>query len=80
MRHALTLMWNYLRVRGEYRDSVPEDRLSMELPPRTRRILMDLLGQVAAKGTTSAHAENTVVFVPTFFFRWNYLRARGEYI
>ena len=59
MRHALTLMWNYLRVRGEYRDSVPEDRLSMELPPRARRILMATVNTQGVIGTTSACAENT---------------------
>ena len=31
-----------------------------ELPPRTRRILMDVVEAKAAEGTTSAYAENTL--------------------
>ena len=31
-------------------------------------------------GTTSAHAENTTCAAISFGGRWNYLRARGEYL
>ena len=51
----------------------------MELPPRTRRILVTLGFRVFFRGTTSAHAENTQSHtVQTGVIR-NYLRARGEY-
>ena len=51
---------NYLRARGEYIAVLRSEELTMELPPRTRRIhaLVEALG--THQGTTSAHAENTV--------------------
>ena len=50
---------NYLRARGEYR-CWPWLRVAwMELPPRTRRILLLHAEAVKIPGTTSAHAENT---------------------
>ena len=51
---------NYLRVRGEYRVLGPKGRLSMELPPRARRIRKIDSYQWDKYGTTSACAENTV--------------------
>ena len=71
--------WNYLRARGEYHVNPARVPLSLELPPRTRRILFFLVCVERVIGTTSAHAENTK-------YQWwrlcpgrNYLRARGEY-
>ena len=52
-------MWNYLRVRGEYRDWKIGTFSHEELPPRARRIpLLPLFGALGG-GTTSACAENT---------------------
>ena len=51
---------NYLRVRGEYvmiAGFFPE---GLELPPRTRRILITILKINLRIGTTSAYAENTL--------------------
>ena len=50
-----------------------------ELPPRTRRILLNRNGQQRGQGTTSAHAENTPSPPPENPAHQNYLRARGEY-
>ena len=50
---------NYLRVRGEYSSTRAGSFLSMELPPRARRILLKPSMIGAIKGTTSACAENT---------------------
>ena len=50
---------NYLRVRGEYKPAVPHPPTSLELPPRTRRILKVPLNGENESGTTSAYAENT---------------------
>ena len=71
---------NYLRARGEY-GALRFGRLgNLELPPRTRRILLDILLVGAHRGTTSAHAENTTIRHRRAHGAWNYLRARGEYI
>ena len=51
----------------------------LELPPRTRRIPLPQPEKGKSRGTTSAHAENTVVSTGIFFHIGNYLRARGEY-
>ena len=70
---------NYLRVRGEYDDGLPNITAGQELPPRTRRIRR-LQGSTPEElGTTSAYAENTPV--PEWFggLTKNYLRVRGEY-
>ena len=70
---------NYLRVRGEYRDGLDSIMLSSELPPRARRIHVDLDSRVADDGTTSACAENTSHAPIRKAYLWNYLRVRGEY-
>ena len=54
-------------------------RLLMELPPRTRRIPLNKAEDKLAKGTTSAHAENTTLLAIRLSKLRNYLRARGEY-
>ena len=51
--------WNYLRARGEYCRALNTGMTTLELPPRTRRILSLWLGIGGGQGTTSAHAENT---------------------
>ena len=51
--------WNYLRVRGEYSGVLLKSILSLELPPRARRIRFAGLGWPGTWGTTSACAENT---------------------
>ena len=70
---------NYLRVRGEYRLSDPENTVLVELPPRARRIHLYYRGVRQCPGTTSACAENT--YHPNGQPRYpgNYLRVRGEY-
>ena len=70
---------NYLRARGEYHSLAPMDSDTTELPPRTRRILLEYCVPVLFGGTTSAHAENTHPPSPRMYRPWNYLRARGEY-
>ena len=70
---------NYLRARGEYLLIVAVVLTAVELPPRTRRIPMQKTEQAQAKGTTSAHAENTEIDACGFLGSMNYLRARGEY-
>ena len=50
---------NYLRVRGEYSWRGLILMLSVELPPRARRIQNAGNGTIATPGTTSACAENT---------------------
>ena len=71
--------WNYLRVRGEYRQLYAKGKIPQELPPRARRIQQngDALKQI--EGTTSACAENTFKQTTPPPPRWNYLRVRGEY-
>ena len=70
---------NYLRVRGEY----GPDRLFLnkfaELPPRTRRILLQIAQYFIKLGTTSAYAENTRPRHHIYPDCGNYLRVRGEY-
>ena len=51
----------------------------LELPPRTRRILSQLLNTTGQQGTTSACAENTWPHPRGSLEQWNYLRVRGEY-
>ena len=71
---------NYLRVRGEYRRRGHQKAEEAELPPRARRI-RGCVGQgLAFGGTTSACAENTMVFVHYRGRIRNYLRVRGEYL
>ena len=70
---------NYLRARGEYNNGEAWGTLKWELPPRTRRILLKPHSILAKIGTTSAHAENTVVASFQHRKASNYLRARGEY-
>ena len=71
---------NYLRARGEYAATTPDCHANRELPPRTRRIRLRSPARPAGKGTTSAHAENTVPRRACLDRGWNYLRARGEYL
>ena len=53
--------------------------LTMELPPRARRIHRTTIGPASTSGTTSACAENTFKGVFLFGCLRNYLRVRGEY-
>ena len=53
------LVWNYLRVRGEYQDRNRSFLRWGELPPRARRIPFFHFNCATAIGTTSACAENT---------------------
>ena len=71
--------WNYLRARGEYRWPGDDHACGWELPPRTRRIPTKTRKNTQKHGTTSAHAENTIIRVLACGWAWNYLRARGEY-
>ena len=70
---------NYLRVRGEYTRTRKILTRIMELPPRARRIPVEVEGEDATLGTTSACAENTCSrgCIPRRLR--NYLRVRGEY-
>ena len=70
---------NYLRVRGEYGKPISRGEVSMELPPRARRILATPTTLRMVGGTTSACAENTAHRVPNVNELGNYLRVRGEY-
>ena len=70
---------NYLRVRGEYNRPVNSVRLSVELPPRARRIPSSSNTGKKYSGTTSACAENTTVVLMLNLMARNYLRVRGEY-
>ena len=72
--------WNYLRVRGEYPDSMLPDTDAFELPPRARRIPHVVSTVSHSPGTTSACAENTVYRDRGDWAGWNYLRVRGEYV
>ena len=71
---------NYLRARGEYYRLIIKNYNTMELPPRTRRILPALIALCRRLGTTSAHAENTSSMAAALLASRNYLRARGEYL
>ena len=74
------ILWNYLRVRGEYWVVATPLLLQLELPPRARRIRLYYWGDDQDEGTTSACAENTSVgHMPKNYMR-NYLRVRGEYM
>ena len=79
MTSIIGLWRNYLRARGEYCRGYGWYLESAELPPRTRRILENLLGFGIIHGTTSAHAENTAGRRFSSSNMRNYLRARGEY-
>ena len=70
---------NYLRVRGEYRLSLLVGSLSLELPPRARRIPVEPHILKLHRGTTSACAENTAISWLGRPRHGNYLRVRGEY-
>ena len=70
---------NYLRVRGEYLQSVYSRITRGELPPRARRILHTLSIKLRQQGTTSACAENTFINITLHTTHRNYLRVRGEY-
>ena len=73
------LIWNYLRVRGEYQKSRMIFCKILELPPRARRIRFFSQYVMLPKGTTSACAENTTNPPQHNPHPWNYLRVRGEY-
>ena len=76
---AQALVGNYLRVRGEYRNSARIMGLFRELPPRARRIPLPQQRWATSQGTTSACAENTSASLSGAPPTWNYLRVRGEY-
>ena len=66
-------------MRGEY-IRVGDDKVEKaELPPRARRILFSAASSFFVLGTTSACAENTILFNRHTLRFWNYLRVRGEY-
>ena len=71
--------WNYLRARGEYMMMCGSSGKPAELPPRTRRIHTCAKACIIKGGTTSAHAENTLIGGYPIGNHENYLRARGEY-
>ena len=51
-----------------------------ELPPRARRIHLEVAVEGELVGTTSACAENTCGRLGGGVGAWNYLRVRGEYL
>ena len=53
--------------------------LTMELPPRARRIRKIFWPAGGKLRTTSACAENTPIQLDSSISAWNYLRVRGEY-
>ena len=73
------MVWNYLRVRGEYAGLIWTSSEPAELPPRARRILTSKFHYANIAGTTSACAENTFVELVLDGTIRNYLRVRGEY-
>ena len=73
------MVWNYLRVRGEYLRQVHVHSDPFELPPRARRIPPGVIWVQPANGTTSACAENTKNPDVEPPHTRNYLRVRGEY-
>ena len=73
------ILWNYLRVRGEYTFIDGESGDELELPPRARRILYPISTITIIGGTTSACAENTNSQTTPENHPRNYLRVRGEY-
>ena len=74
-----SILWNYLRVRGEYQPVRARICLQQELPPRARRIREATNFTADALGTTSACAENTHISDGGALKYGNYLRVRGEY-
>ena len=76
---ACKSLWNYLRVRGEYRRVRCRGAGCSELPPRARRIRAFTQLRQGVFGTTSACAENTLLMLGLPAWWWNYLRVRGEY-
>ena len=76
---SVSVVWNYLRVRGEYSENHGDELVEVELPPRARRIRLEFVKNTIVDGTTSACAENTGFRVFLRVFAWNYLRVRGEY-
>ena len=75
----MNLIWNYLRVRGEYPTMPWILSSTRELPPRARRIHRKAQITDIAGGTTSACAENTLFRTLSAWLIRNYLRVRGEY-
>ena len=57
---CLITFGNYLRMRGEYEWTMPLDDCAEELPPHARRILGEVILELANFRTTSACAENTL--------------------
>ena len=74
-----SMVWNYLRVRGEYSFRGKNVVSGLELPPRARRIQPSQGWGSGKNGTTSAYAENTPRPERRKSECWNYLRVRGEY-
>ena len=66
-------------MRGEYHGLIKPRFLRLELPPRARRIRPRNILYRLGCGTTSACAENTIVWWTKSMMSWNYLRVRGEY-
>ena len=60
LRMIWGMVWNYLRVRGEYPLIPWPGGCASELPPRARRIPQRASNCQKLRGTTSACAENTV--------------------
>ena len=56
---SVSVVWNYLRVRGEYSENHGDELVEVELPPRARRIRLEFVKNTIVDGTTSACAENT---------------------
>ena len=71
---------NYLRMRGEYSQSLTSCPIVPELPPRARRIRDKATQRILSRGTTSACAENTSTRPLASATARNYLRVRGEYV
>ena len=66
-------------MRGEYATGVLNSLVTVELPPRARRIPTLVILLPAWVGTTSACAENTTPGPAKTGEARNYLRVRGEY-
>ena len=63
---------------GEHREFGHFHRATLELPPRTQRIQIELDKSSLEHGTTSTHAENTGRLLGFSGWLWNYLHIRGE--
>ena len=74
-----SMVWNYLRVRGEYSFRGKNVVSGLELPPRARKIRRGPREENRNAGTTSAYAENTWCGILVPGRCGNYLRVRGEY-